>query len=201
MECRMKPGPDCPITRLLAAAHNGDANAHERLWSLIYEELHRMARGQLAAEAPNKRLQPTSLIHEVYLRLAGDEVDGWHLRGHFFSAAAQAMRRIRVDYARSRRSLKRGGGQRIGPLKDDPPVFDQDATEVLAIDELLTLFEDQYPEKAKVVSLRYFAGLTIDETATALGLAPRTVDKYWSFARTWLHREMSKDNEEVKGQA
>jgi RNA polymerase sigma factor (TIGR02999 family) len=150
-----------------------------------------MARGQLAAEPRGRRLQPTSLIHEVYLRLSAGDGAEWQHRGHFFSAAGLAMRRIRVDYARSQQSLKRGGGQRIEGLKDDPAVFDQDAGEILAIDELLDRFEEEFPEKAKVVTLRYFAGLTIDETATALGLAPRTVDKYWSFARAWLHRELN----------
>jgi RNA polymerase sigma factor (TIGR02999 family) len=189
------------VTRLLAAARDGDSSAHEQLWSLIYDELHRMARWQLAAEAPGNRLQPTSLIHEVYLRLAGDGAADWHHRGHFFSAAAKAMRRIRVDYARRQGSAKRGGGQRIEPLQEDPPAFEQDAAEVVAIDELLTSFEAQYPEKAKVVSLRYFAGLTVDETATALGLAPRTVEKYWSFARAWLHRELSKGEGHATDQA
>ncbi|MCH7703052.1 MAG: sigma-70 family RNA polymerase sigma factor [Planctomycetes bacterium] len=188
--------PRYEVTRLLAAAQKGDDSAHERLWSLIYGELHRMARLQLANEPRGKRLHPTSLIHEVYLRLAGDQMAEWHHRGHFFSAAAQAMRRIRVDYARSRGSLKRGGNRQLGPLLDDPPTFDQDAAEVLAIDEALTRLGQEYPQKAEVVSMRYFAGLTVDETATALGLGPRTVDKYWAFARAWLHRELTKGGAE-----
>jgi len=213
------------ITRLLVAAGQGDSAAHERLWAAIYDELHFIARRQLAAESPRHAIQPTSLVHEAYLRLTDDDGNDvcWQNRRHFFSAAAQAMRRIRVDDARMRNRLKRGGpgvaptdcavvlggaphvpkppamGGQAPPLRsvvDDAgeghPVFDQDPAETLAIDEALTRMEKEEPRQAEVVVLRYFAGLSIDECAEALDVAPRTVDNNWRYAKAWLHRELSK---------
>jgi RNA polymerase sigma factor (TIGR02999 family) len=190
--------PPSQVTQLLAAAGRGDKAAHDRLWSLIYRELHALAQHQLADEAAGHRRQPTSLVHEAYLRLtAGAEVQ-WANRRHFFAAAAKAMHQIRIDDARKRKRLKRGGGQkrdgREGTEKgfsvQQAAVFDQDPAEVLAIDEALAKLEKEDPRKAEVVMLRYFAGLTVDECAEALGLAPRTVKNDWQFARTWLHREL-----------
>lgn len=180
-----------PVTQLLVAVGRGDAGAREELWTVIYEELRAMARRQLAAEAGGT-LQPTTLVHEAYLRLTADEDVRWENRRHFFAAAAQAMRRIRIDDARKRKRLKRGGGAKPGPLQEAPPVFDQDPTEVLAVDEALTRLEREAPRKAEVVMLRYFVGLTVDETAEALGLSPKTVDNDWRIARAWLHGELSK---------
>ena len=225
------------ITRLLVAAGQGDAAAHERLWAALYEELHFIARRQLAAESPGHTLQPTSLVHEAYLRLIDDDGHDvcWENRRHFFSAAAQAMRRIRIDDARKRNRLKRGGpgvasvdgaaaseeasrgltfdSARMGPRRDsrfseqEPATplrsvvdgagdghaaFDQDPAEVLAIDEALTRLEQEDPRQAEVVVLRYFAGLSIDESAEALEVSPRTVDNDWRYAKAWLHRELSK---------
>ncbi len=199
--------PVSAVTQLLDAAAQGDAAAVNRLWSTVYEELHDLARAQLAREGPGCSLQSTSLVNEAYLRLIGDGHVEWANRRHFFSAAAKAMRRICVDDARRRERLKRGGGpaQPVGPadasdwsarapgtLLGDPPAPEQDPAEVLAIDEALQKLEQTDPRRAELVMLRYFAGLSIDETAAALGVSPRTVDTEWRFAKAWLHRELSK---------
>ena len=198
------PSPT-PVTDLLTAVGHGDASAHDRLWALIYDELHALAQHQLAGDAVGRVRQPTSLVHEAYLRLtAGQEVE-WANRRHFFGAAAQAMRRIRIDDARKRDRLKRGGGRQPEALDEasvphpslregwGTPGFDEDPAELLALHEALTRLEQRDPRKAEVVSLRYFAGLTIDETAQAMGVSPRTVDSEWRFAKAWLHKELSSE--------
>jgi len=199
-----EPTTQTSVTRLLQAAEQGEAAARERLWSLVYDELRRIAQAQMAAESPASGLQTTILVHEAYLRLVGSEPVGWNSRAHFFAAAANAMRRIRVDDARKRARLKRGGGRhpvgldhggsgvrKAGPAaalgRDD----DDNALDLLALDEALDRLEALDARKAQVVMLRYFAGLSIDETAAALGIAPRTVDSDWRFARAWLHRALS----------
>lgn len=183
------------ITRLLHAAGGGEANAVEQLWSHIYPELRRLARAQLAREGHRCQLQTTVLIHEAYLRLVGEQPVEWANRRHFFAAAAEAMRRIRVDDARKRCRAKRGGGKFPTPLLDDPGVFDAEPDELLALDEALERLQNHDARKAEVVKLRYFAGLTIDETAAALDVAPRTIDAEWRFARAWLHREMADEGQ------
>ena len=180
-----------PVTQLLAAVSGGDAGAQDRLWSLIYDELRRLAQHQMAAEAPGHTLQPTALVHEAYFRLFGETPVQWSSRGHFFTAAAEAMRRIRVDDARRRGRLKRGGGQQLGAITDDPSVCDQDPVEVLAVGEAIEELEQTAPRQAEVVKLRYFTGLTVDECAAVLEVSPRTVDKDWAFARAWLHRRLA----------
>ena len=195
------PAPN-PITQLLAAAGQGDQAARDRLWAAIYGELHRLAQCQMAGEARGRSMQPTSLVHEAYLRLVGNESVQWANRRHFFAAAAKAMRRIRIDDARKRKRLKRGGGARPRPLHEESVPhpqrgwgtlgYDPDPAEVLSVDEALSRLEQEDPRKAEVVMLRYFAGLTGDETAQALGLSPRTVDVEWRFAKAWLHRELTK---------
>jgi len=186
-----------PITQLLAAVVRGDDSAAELLWVTIYDELHSLAQRQMANEAPGGTLQPTSLVHEAYLRLLGGEDVYWKNRRHFFAAAAKAMRQIRIDDARKRKRLKRGNGQKPVVLQEGPPVFDQDPTEVLAIDEALHKLRATDPRKAELVALRYFAGLTMDETAHAMELPARTMDREWSFARAWLHRELSKGDSAI----
>ena len=181
-----------PITQLLNAAARGDAGAQDRLWSTVYEEVHRLARAQLAQESSACSLQPTILVNEAYLRLLGDGQVEWTSRRHFFGAAARAMRRILVDDARSRGRLKRGSGKMPGPLPDELSGHEQPPVELLAISEAMEKLEQDDPSRAEIVMLRYFAGLSIDETAAALGVAPRTVDTGWRFARAWLHRELSK---------
>jgi len=185
------------VTQLLAAAGHGDVAALNQLWSLIYHELHSLAQAQLAGERGGRTLQPTTLVHEAYLRLIANEDVQWASRRHFFAAAAQAMRRIRVDYARKRKCQKRGGGEQPGPLVSEPPVFDQDPAEVLGVHEAVTKLEQIDPRKAEVVVLRYFAGLTVKEAAHVLGVSPKTVDNEWRFAKAWLRRELSKGDTAV----
>lgn len=189
------------VTQLLDAARQGDAAAVNGLWSLIYEELRRLARAQLAQEGPACSLQTTSLVNEAYLRLLGDGQVEWDNQRHFFGAAAQAMRRILVDDARKRGRLKRGAGQAPGPLLDEVPGPEEDPVKLLAISEALEKLEQVDPPRAEIVMLRYFAGLSIDETAAALGVSPRTVDTGWRFARAWLHRELAKGDSTWCGRA
>ena len=160
---------------------------------MIYDELHGLAQRQLAGEARGRTLQPTALVHEAYLRLVGGNWNiRWANRRQFFAIAAKAMRRLRVDDVRRRRRLKRGGDNKSASLQDAPAPLDQDPDEVLAVHEALDRLAVADPRKAEVVMLRYFAGLTVDETAEALGLSPRTVDSDWRFARLWLRRELTK---------
>ena len=184
----------CSISQLLHDASDGDTVARNRLWSATYDELRQLAKAQLAKEGPGCTLQTSLLVNEAYLRLAGNEPVSWANRRHFFGAAAQAMRRIIVDAARNRRRIKRGGGQMPEALLNDPAVFDRDLAELLAVDEALGGLERADPRRAEVVALRYFAELSIGETAQALGVSSRTVDTEWRFARAWLHRELSKGN-------
>ena len=188
----MTSQPGSSVTQLLDAAAQGDATAVNRLWSAIYDELHRLAQAQLAQDGPGCSLQATSLVDEAYLRLIGDGHVEWDNRRHFFAAAAKAMRRILVDDARNRGRLKRGGDQPPAPLPDALPAPEEDLAKVLAVDEALQKLEQVDPPRAEIVLLRYFAGLSIDETAAALGVSPRTVDAGWRFAKAWLHRELSK---------
>ena len=154
----------------------------------VYDELRRLARARLAREPDGLTLQPTALVHEAYLRLAGDGTDRrWDRRGHFFAAAAIAMRRILVERARHYRRIKHGGGQQRVELDFDSPALAPSLPDVLAIDEALTRLEQIDRPKAQIVLLRYFAGLTVEETAAALELSPATVKNEWAFARAWLH--------------
>ncbi len=155
----------------------------------VYDELRRLARARLAREAPGLTLQPTALVHEAYLRLAGDGVERrWDRRGHFFAAAAISMRRILVERARRTQRVKHGGGQVQVELDPESPAAGADLHDILAIDEALSELERLDPRKAQVVMLRYFAGLTVEETAEAMALSPATVKNEWAFARVWLHR-------------
>lgn len=190
------------VTQLLAAAGRGDAAATNKLWSALYDELRRLARCQLAHEAPGRTLDSASLVHEAFQRMIGGEPIEWANRRHFFGAAANAMRRIRVDDARKRGRLKRGGaGQHPGPLNVEPPIFDDDPAELIAIDEALQNLKKTFPRGAEVVMLRYFAGFSIDEAAATLNVSARTVDTDWRFAKAWLHRELSKGDSTCCGRA
>jgi len=186
-----------PVTQLLVAASQGDTRAGSRLWSVVYDELRRLARRQLANESPDCTFESTSLVHEAFLRLVGDEPVEWANRRHFFAAAARVMRHIRIDDARKRGRIKRGGDRQAQPVNDELAVFDDDPTEVLAVDEALKRLEEVAPRQAEVVALRYFAGLSVDETAQALGVSPRTVDYEWRLARAWLHRELGRGDTKV----
>lgn len=181
------------VTRLLDAAQAGDRRAAADLLPLVYDELRALAAARMAAEAPGHTLDATALVHEAYLRLVGDQqFDG---RGHFFAAAAEAMRRILVEAARKRRREKHGGDRhRVGldAVSVAAPTPDPDRdTDLVALDAALTKLAAEDPQAASLVELRHFAGLSVAEAAAVLGVSPRTVDRVWAFARAWLHRELT----------
>ncbi len=177
-----------PVTRLLEAAQRGDRQAAAELLPLVYGELRKLAAAKLAREAAGHSLDATALVHEAFLKLVGDQkFDG---RGHFFSAAAEAMRRILVDQARTRKALKRGGGAEREAVEPDQIAAPSPDDELLALNEVLDRLSVEYPDHAALVKLRYFAGLSADETASALGISPSTADRRWTFARAWLKRAM-----------
>jgi RNA polymerase sigma factor (TIGR02999 family) len=172
------------VTRLIEAVHTGDRQAAAELLPLVYDELRKLAAAKIAAEAPGHTLNPTALVHEAYLRLIGDQqFDG---QGHFFAAAAEAMRRILVNHARNRNRLKRGGGRNRVDLDQltGPAAATDD--ELLELDDALNRLAMDYPAVAELVKLRFFAGLTLGEAANALSLPRRTADRNWAFARAWL---------------
>lgn len=182
----------CEVTRILNAIEQGDTQATDELLPLVYEELRLLAAQKLSHEPPGQTLQATALVHEAYLRLVGDEPRSWENRGHFFAAAAEAMRRILIERARARLRLKRGGNfQRVDMEGNDPPQ-EEPPENLLALDEALTRFAQEDPVKAELVKLRYFAGLTISEAAQALGISKATAERYWSYARAWLFHEINK---------
>lgn len=179
------------LTQLLDAVSCGDETAREQLWDAVYQELRRVAVSFTAREGALCELQPTVLVNEAYLRLFGRDNVRFQNRRHFFGAATQAMRRILVDDARKRGREKRGGGAAPLKLDGDPAATGMDPALILGIEESLQRLERQLPRAAEVVRLRYFAGLSIDQTAELLEIAPRTVDAEWSMARAWLHRELA----------
>lgn len=174
------------VTQLLSAAAAGDRQATADLLPLVYEELRQLAAARLAREAPGQTLQPTALVHEAFLRLVGGEGLGWEGRGHFFAAAGEAMRRILVEAARRKESLKRGGDHTRRDLDPDAVTVPELKENLLALNEALDRFAGIDPEAAKLVHLRYFAGLSLAECAAALGVSPRTADRLWAYARAWL---------------
>ncbi len=177
-----------PVTRLLEAAQRGDRQAAAELLPVVYAELRALAATKLAREAAGHSLDATALVHEAFLKLVGDrKFDG---RGHFFAAAAEAMRRILVDQARMRKALKRGGGAEREAVEPDQIAVPSPDDELLALNEVLDRLSVAYPDHAALVKLRYFAGLSADETASALGISPSTADRRWTFARAWPKRAM-----------
>jgi RNA polymerase sigma factor (TIGR02999 family) len=179
------------VTRILSAIEQGDPKATEGLLPLVYEELRKLAAQRLAQEKPGQTLQATALVHEAYVRLVGDEdARGWDSRGHFFAAAAEAMRRILVEQARKKRAARRGGGALGQMLWDDDRVEAPVSEDVLDLDEALTKLTSVDRQAADVVKLRIFAGMTVEETAQALDVSSRTVDRAWAYARAWLSREL-----------
>jgi RNA polymerase sigma factor (TIGR02999 family) len=182
------------VTHILREIEQGDPQAAEQLLPLVYEELRKLAAQRLAQEKPGQTLQPTALVHEAYLRLVdADQARGWNGRGHFFAAAAEAMRRILVENARRKRSRKHGGGRAREDLDQVQPALPEPRDDVLALDEALTRLAAADPTAARLVQLRYFAGLTLPEAAAALGVSARTAGRLWAFGRAWLRREVEGD--------
>jgi len=177
-------GPMSDVTRLLDAAAAGDPAAAEQLIPLVYDELRRLAARRLAHERPEQTLDATALVHEAFIRLAGDH--RFAGRGHFFRVAAEAMRRILVDRARRRRRARHGGDRDRVPLADAEPAAPAPTDDLLALHEALERFAAVEPVKAELVQLRYFAGLSEDEAAAALGISRATASRYWAYARAWL---------------
>jgi RNA polymerase sigma factor (TIGR02999 family) len=190
----MSTPPPENVTQLLSAIAAGDVKASDELLPLVYEELRRLARSQMARESDAQTLQPTALVHEAYLRLVGSG-DGqdpkWEGRGHFFASAALAMRRILVERARGRARLKRGGDRAREPLHDGLAAPESGEIDLIVLDEALKRLEIHNPRACQVVMLRYFAGLEIEAAAAALNLGPTTVKADWNYAKAWLHREMA----------
>jgi len=180
------------VTQILNAIEQGDARAADDLLPLVYEELRLLAAQKMAQEKPGQTLQATALVHEAYIRLVGQEAQDWKSRSHFFRAAAEAMRRILIDNARRKRSLKHGGEHQRIDL--DEAAFKQDdassVDDLIALDEVLVRLSADEEIRAEVVKLRYFAGLSVEQTADILGISPTTVKRYWAYARAWLLREI-----------
>jgi RNA polymerase sigma factor (TIGR02999 family) len=183
------------VTCILAAIEQGDTSAQDELLAILYDELRKLATVKLAQEKPGNTLQPTALVHEAYLRLLGPDgaPQPWNSRGHFFAAAAEAMRRILIDGARRKSSGKHGGNvQRIELDEERLPVPDR-SDSLIALDDALQRLDQEDHEAAELVKLRYFAGLTIPQAAQVLAVSPRKADFMWSFARAWLRRELADD--------
>jgi RNA polymerase sigma factor (TIGR02999 family) len=179
------------VTQILNAIDRGEPGAASQLLPLVYDELRRLAAQKLAQEKAGQTLQATALVHEAYLRLVGrGEEQAWEGRAHFFAAAAEAMRRILVEHARRKKRHKRGGDRNRQPLDEDAIAAPELREDLLALDEALTRLTEVDRRAAELVQLRYFAGLPIPEAAQALGIAPRTADRLWAYAKAWLHREM-----------
>ena len=178
------------VTRILAHIERGDPQAAEQLLPLVYDELRRLAAQKMAHENPGQTLQATALVHEAYVRLVDQEqARNWDSRGHFFAAAAEAMRRILVDSSRRRASLKSGGDRTREPLVESPVAATEISAEVLAVDEALAKLAKSDAQAAELVKLRFFAGLTIKQAANILGISSRNADNVWAYARAWLLRE------------
>jgi RNA polymerase sigma factor (TIGR02999 family) len=189
------------VTSILSAIEKGDRQAASQLLPLVYDELRRLAAQKLAQEPAGQTLQPTALVHEAYLRLVAGGVESaeaprWDSRGHFFAAAAEAMRRILIDLARRRQAARHGGGWQRVPLEDLDPASET-PDNLLAIDEALTRFAAEEPDKAELVKLRFFGGLTMSEAAAALDISIATADRWWAFARVWLLSELQGDSEDT----
>jgi len=185
------------VTRILSAIEGGDARAADQLLPLVYEELRLLAAQKLSRESPGQTLQATALVHEAYLRLVGAEGYNWDSRGHFFAAAAEAMRRILVDNARRKKALRRGGDQNRIDLNEALLVGEDDplSEQLVALDEALTKLAEIDKIKADLVKLRYFAGLTGEQAAKALGISEATAERYWDYARSWLRLKMADEGE------
>lgn len=195
------------VTEILKSAATGEPGAADNLLAIVYDELRRIASSKLSKETPGHTLQTTALVHEAYIRLLPGNHQtakplkarpqgSWDSRGHFFAAAAQAMRRILVDNARKKKRLKRGGNQKRVDFENVDPLVEEPSIDLIALDEALTKLEEHATDKATVVKLRYFAGLTLEEVADALNVSAPTVHRHWRFARAWLRRELEDEDHE-----
>ena len=182
------------VTQLLGAIDAGDAKAADQLLPLVYEELRKLAAHRMANEAAGHTLQATALVHEAWLRLVGNENPKFENRAHFFAAAAEAMRRILIDNARRKRAIRHGGGQQRVDLDQAELAAATEDDRLLAVDEALDKLAAQNKPEAELVKLRYFVGMTLEESAEALGISARTADNYWAHARAWLFRELKTQN-------
>jgi RNA polymerase sigma factor (TIGR02999 family) len=188
------------VTRIMEAAHNGDPQAAEQLLPIVYDELRRLAAHRLNQERPGQTLQATALVHEAYLRLVGAELaQPWQNRGHFFAAAAEAMRRILLNRSRDKKRLKRGGDRRRIDLNQIEFALDTDHDELQALDDALEKLAAEDPLCCQLVKLRFFAGLTMREAAEAIGIAQRTAERQWAYARAWLYHELSRQDSASSG--
>jgi RNA polymerase sigma factor (TIGR02999 family) len=178
------------VTQILNAVQGGNTHAAGELLPLLYHELRQIAASKMANEAAGHTLQPTALVHEAWLRLVGGDQRAWPSRAYFFAAAAEAMRRILVDHARRKQSLKRGGEFERADLNESALVIAAPPDELLAVHEALEKFAVEDAQSAELVKLRYFVGMTMEEAASALDMAPRTAERLWTYARTWLQREI-----------
>jgi RNA polymerase sigma factor (TIGR02999 family) len=186
------------VTQILNAIEQGDPSAAEQLLPLIYDELRKLAAAKMAQENPGQTLQATGLVHEAYLRLVdAEKAQHWDSRGHFFGAAAEAMRRILVDQARRKETDRRGGGLKRHAMEHVEIAAAEPSLDVVALNEALSRFEKIDRLKADLVKLRYFAGLTIPQAAEALGVSSATADRYWAYARAWLHAELKRGDRNI----
>jgi RNA polymerase sigma factor (TIGR02999 family) len=184
------------VTQILSQIDSGDPSAVEQLLPLVYEELRKLAAARLAQDRPGQTLQATALVHEAWLRLVGaTKSSPWNGRGHFFGAAAEAMRRILIDRARDRKRLKREGRRGRIDLDNIEIALNTQSDDLLDLDDALAKLASEYAQCAELVKLRFFAGLSLGAAAAALGIPRRTADRHWAFARAWLHRELSRDAE------
>lgn len=178
------------VTELLIRWSNGDRAALDRLMPLIYDELHRLAHRYMRREHPGHTLQTTALVNEVYLRLVDQTKVQWHNRAHFFGIAANLMRQILIQHARRRHAAKRGGARPSVSLEDAVGLSEEPVVDLVALDQALTRLDALDPQKSRIVELRFFGGLTVDETAEVLGLSPRTVKREWRVAKAWLYNQL-----------
>lgn len=179
------------VTHILSEIERGDPQAADQLWAVVYNELRRLATAKLSKEKPGQTLQATALVNEAYMRLVGKESGPkWNSRGHFFAAAAEAMRRILIDRARNKKRIKRAGEKHSLDLDAMSVAMDTPADDLLALDEALQALRSHKEEVAELVQLRFFAGMTLDDAASALGISRRTAYRRWEFARAWLYQEL-----------
>ena len=186
--------PVSDVTRMLEAVERGEPHAAEELLPLVYDELRRLAAAKMANEKPGQTLQATALVHEAWIRLAGDERKHWKGQNHFFGAAAEAMRRILIERARRKARVRHGRSQPAEELHESRIEIEAPAEEILAVDEALDELQEEDPVAAEVVKLRYFVGMSLPETSQSLGISPRSVDRHWAYARSWLKRAIRRNS-------